>query len=63
MRKITIAHWNANGILKHKLELETFLHTNSIDIMLLSETHLNSKNFFKIYGYTCYSNNHPEDKP
>ena len=30
--------------------------------MLLAETHLTSKNLFKIYGYTCYNNNHPEDK-
>jgi hypothetical protein len=62
MSCIKIVQWNANGISKHKLELEMFLSTNNIDVMLISETHLTSRNRFKIYGYTCYANHHPDDK-
>ena len=32
-----LALWNANGLLQHRLELSTFLHTNKIDIMLISK--------------------------
>lgn len=62
MNCLVVAQWNANGITNHKNELSTFLNINNIDIMLIVETHLTSKNNFKIYGYTCYSNNHPDDK-
>ncbi len=60
---IKIAQWNANGIANHKKELELFLKTNEIDIMLISETHLTTKNKFRIFGYSCHANNHPDDKP
>lgn len=63
MNNLKIVQWNANGLHNHKLELELYLNTNNIDIMLICETHLTSKHNFKIFGYTCYANNHPEDKP
>lgn len=62
MKELKIAHWNANGLPKHKLELEKFLNMNQIDIMLISETHLTGKNNFKIFGYTLYKNDHPNNK-
>lgn len=63
MNTIILGQWNANGISQHKLELETFLSRHNIDIMLISETHLTSKSNFKMFGYKCYSTNHPDDKP
>lgn len=62
MNELKIVQWNANGVSQHKLEIETFLNRHSIDIMLISETHLTSKNNFKIYGYKIYDTKHPEDK-
>jgi hypothetical protein len=63
MAKINIAQWNANGIANHKQEIELFLKSRAIDILLISETHLTSKSNFKVYGYTCHTVNHPDDKP
>ncbi len=36
-----ILSWNANGLLLRRNELRQFLHTENIDIALISETHLN----------------------
>lgn len=63
MNTLLIAQWNANGISQHKLELETFLNRYNIDIMLISETHLTTKNNFKMHGFKIYDTKHPEDKP
>lgn len=57
-----MAQWNSNGIINHKEEIEIFLEQHKIDILIISETHLTSRNNFKIYGYACYANNHPDDK-
>lgn len=62
MKGIKLAHWNANGLTTHKLELEKFLILNRIDVMLISETHLTDKNNFKIFGYRIYKNDHPNNK-
>lgn len=62
MNELKIVQWNANGVSQHKLEIETFLNRHSIDIMLISETHLTSKNNFKMHGYTIYETKHPDDK-
>lgn len=62
MNSISICHWNANGLNQHKNELETFLHLNSIDIMLVSETHFTSKNCFRIKGYKVYDTKHPSGR-
>jgi len=52
MTPLTIATWNANGVLhKHKLEPAQFLADRNIDVMLLSETHLTEKYNFQIPGY------------
>lgn len=47
--------WNANGILPKLLILEVFLNSQDIDVCLLTETHLTSKSFLKIKGYTVYN--------
>ena len=56
---IRMITWNANGLISRLRELEVFLHTNYIDIALISETHLTNKNFIKIQGYQAYSTVHP----
>lgn len=61
--KIKIAQWNSNGIANYKNELELFLKSREIVIMLISETHLTLISNFKIHGYTSHANNHPDDKP
>ena len=53
-----LALWNANGLLQHRLELSTFLYTNNIDIMLISETHFTCKSYLKIRGYNTYETKH-----
>uniref|UniRef100_A0A6M2DG86 Putative rna-directed dna polymerase from mobile element jockey n=1 Tax=Xenopsylla cheopis TaxID=163159 RepID=A0A6M2DG86_XENCH len=59
---IKIALWNANGLLNHKNEVEVFLKTNSIDILLISETHFTDKTYFKIPYYNFYHTYHPDGK-
>lgn len=58
---LRIAIWNANGLSKHRQELEIFLNYHKIDILLISETHFTSKTFFRIKGYNLICSNHPAD--
>lgn len=53
--------WNANGLIKHKNELEIVLNTKKIDICLISETHLTSHTFLNIKNYEIYYTNHPNN--
>lgn len=46
-----IALWNANGLCQHRQEVEVFLRTNNIDILLVSESHFTDKSYFKVSGY------------
>ena len=48
---VRIALWNANGLAHHKQEIEFFLNLKKIDILLISEAHLTSKDYFNIYKY------------
>lgn len=57
-----IVLWNANGLSRHKLELENFLNAQNINILLVSETHFSNKNFFKINGYHVYITNNLNGK-
>lgn len=43
-------------------ESTVFLHTNDIQIMLITETHFTNRNFIRIKGYSSYEANHPENK-
>jgi hypothetical protein len=58
---LRIVLWNANGLLKHKKELEIFLQHYFIDIMLISETHFTDRSYFNIAKYLTYSTNHPDN--
>ena len=51
--------WNANGIQKHKNELELVLLTEKIDICLIAETHFTTQSYLKICNYETYQSNHP----
>jgi hypothetical protein len=51
--------WNANGLSQHALELQSFLTSRNIDIMLLSEIHFTLKSYLRIPHYTIYHTNHP----
>ena len=51
MQNLKIALWNANGVSQHRLELQIFLNTEDIDIMLISETHFTHRSYFIIPKY------------
>jgi hypothetical protein len=55
---LTILLWNANGILKNINELQITLIEKTIDIFMISETHLTHNNFLNIHGYETAD--HPE---
>ena len=59
---LRIITWNANGLNQRAHELEIFLHTNNIDIALISETHFSNKNHFKIRGFDSYWTTHPSER-
>ncbi len=56
---LRIITWNSNGLLQRLRELQVFLHTNHIDIALISETHFTNQNFVRIHGYRAYWTTHP----
>lgn len=53
-KNLSIAHWNANGILNKQHELPYFLHKHNIDIFLINETKTIHTDNIYIKGYTCY---------
>lgn len=57
---IAILLWNANGLIHQKNELSAFLKSKSIDILLISESHLTPNSSFKIPGYSTHLCNHPD---
>lgn len=54
-----IATWNANGLTHHHQEVEAFIKTNQIDILLISEAHFTDRTYFKIAGYVTCKTKHP----
>lgn len=58
---IKIMAWNANGLLKHKNELEVILKQKQIDICLISETHLTNHMYASFKNYKMYCANHPQN--
>lgn len=57
---LRIATWNANGASNHKREIQIFLSSQYIDILLISETHFTEKTYFNIRGYDLIQANHPD---
>ena len=60
--KYKIVTWNANGLAQHNQEVNIFLSTHNIDILLISEIHFTEKNYFKCPGYTTYDTKHPSER-
>ena len=58
--KSIISLWNANGSILLRLLLISSLDLHDIDIVLISESHMTSKNYIKIPNYKIYKTNHPE---
>ena len=44
----------------HKEEIKLFLKQNFINILLISDTHFTTKNYFSIPRYKLYYTNHPD---
>ena len=61
-QSLHIALWNSNGILQKLPEVESFLKINNINVLLVTETHLTSKNYIKIAYYDTYHTEHPDGK-
>lgn len=59
---LRMAIWNANGLLNHTQEVEIFLKTNFIDILLISETHFTKKSYLKIKNFDLITANHPNER-
>lgn len=62
MMSLRIASWNVNGLAPNKREIEIKLKENKVDVALISETHLNDRNVFRMDGYCVYNTNHPNTK-
>jgi exonuclease III len=61
MNTLRIMSWNANGLARHKLELQVVLDLNSIDICLISETHFTNQSYINFKGYVVYHTPHPDN--
>jgi hypothetical protein len=61
MPYLQLALWNANGLAQHALELQLFLSSRNIDIILLSETHFTRYSYLRIPKYTLYHTTHPAE--
>lgn len=60
---IKLMLWNANGIIKHKNELQIILDRDNIDVCLITETHLTKNAFIKFKNYAIYHTIHPSNTP
>lgn len=49
---LRIGVWNASGLHMHKIELQTFLAVNKMDLILISEAHFTEGTVFTIPKYT-----------
>lgn len=54
VRNLTLAIWNATGVNHKKRELELFIQQHSIDVVLLTETHLKPYMPFKLRNMFIY---------
>ena len=49
-----VMHWNAEGVMNKKTELEHILHEKNINVCCIQETHLQCGKTFKVRGYQCF---------
>lgn len=59
---LTLAIWDANDLLQHRQELNTFLINHKIDIMMTSKTHFIKKHFLRHHNYAVYHTEHPDKR-
>jgi exonuclease III len=59
---IRFAVWNANGLCQHAQEINTFLNTHNLDVLLVSETHVTERSHINIPQYAIYHTPHPDQK-
>lgn len=57
---IKICTWNSRGVMGKFHELELFLRIHDVDVLLLTETKLNSSNNFFIPDYKFTRADHPD---
>jgi exonuclease III len=57
-----IAAWNANGFLQRIKDVEVFLNTQKVDILVVSETHFTEQNYVNTPNYITYATNHPDGR-
>lgn len=62
MDSLKSAIWNANGLYQRTQKLKIFLHSNKIDVILIAETCLTTKNYITIPYYNVYDTRHPSWK-
>jgi exonuclease III len=62
MATLRIAVWNANGLSRRTKEINIFLTTNNIDVLLVSETHVTDRSHINIPHYAIYHTPHPDTK-
>lgn len=60
MNSTRIIFWNTQGITHKCLELLQFVQEHKIDILLLNETHLSNRNYFKLPNFFSYYSNSPQ---
>lgn len=54
MQKLKIATWNGRGITRKASEIEYFLNSYNIEVMLIQETWLKEKTPFELQNYQVY---------
>ena len=59
---LRFAVWNANGLCQHAQEINTFLQTHNIDVLLVSETHFTERSHINTPQYAIYHTPHSEQK-
>ena len=54
--------WNAEGLIRKKIELEHRMNKDNIDICCIQETHLQKDKTFKVRGYQCFITDRGRDR-
>lgn len=58
---LLILQFNANGLQNHLNELQIIVHSKSIDIAIITETHFTNNSYVYIPGYKLINANHPDN--
>nr|CAD7400858.1 unnamed protein product [Timema poppensis] len=61
LKELTVALWNANGVVSKKSELESSLAKHCVDVMLLGNPHLRSTMRFSLAEFICHRSDRAGD--